>query len=650
MGIMDALLRKKSTEEDGDDSKPALARVLTVVDLTALGVGSTLGAGVYVLSGEVGRSGSGPAVVLAFFIAAVSSILSGLCYAEFGARVPKAGSGYVYSYVTMGELCAFTIGWNLVLSYVVGASSVSKAWSANLDTLIGCKLRELTVTYMPYIGVEGLEDYPDLFAGLVIILLALLLAAGAKEFAIVNKLFTGINIGVIIFVLVAGMFQIDFHNWSLSPQEVFDITTNSTSSNVTSDMDCKALFGPPVELNPPSLESNLTDEIVGDGACSAEGGDEVECFLSFNNATDLTIEHWPGIGGFTPYGFQGILSGTATCFYAFVGFDAIATTGEEAINPQRNIPLAIVFSLLICCIAYLCVSATLTLMVPYFLLDKSAPLPVAFASGGIEWAKWPVGIGAVCALTASLLGCMFPLPRVVYAMADDGLIFRGLANINEKTKTPVIATLSMASLAALLAAIFDIKELVDFMSIGTLMAYTLVAASVMILRYRPTADDEAVYTDYGSAGLKEYFSPPKESTVPTERTNSVVSSSAAIFVFICIVQGFVMNKVQLDDTTQLMVLIPTTVLLLVLAFCISRQPQSSAELAFSVPALPWIPLFNIWVNVYLMTALDVSIWIKLSVWLAIGYSIYFFYGIKNSSANPANQKRNAESQKLKLED
>ena len=207
------------------------------------------------------------------------------------------------------------------------------------------------------------------------------------------------------------------------------------------------------------------------------------------------------------------MSGTATCFYAFVGFDAIATTGEEAINPQRNIPLAIVFSLLICCIAYLCVSATLTLMVPYFLLDKSAPLPVAFASGGIEWAKWPVGIGAVCALTASLLGifssrhiiefydmnfqvrsdietkkgCMFPLPRVVYAMADDGLIFRGLANINEKTKTPVIATLSMASLAALLAAIFDIKELVDFMSIGTLMAYTLVAASVMILRYRESS-------------------------------------------------------------------------------------------------------------------------------------------------------------------
>ena len=248
-----------------------------------------------------------------------------------------------------------------------------------------------------------------------------------------------------------------------------------------------------------------------------------------NGSAELTEQFWPGTGGFMPYGFQGILSGTATCFYAFVGFDAIATTGEEAINPQRNIPLGIIFSLLICCVSYLTVSGVLTMMVPYLLLDKSAPLPVAFASSGMAWAKWPVGIGAVCALTASLLGCMFPLPRIVYAMADDGLIFRQLAKVSEKTKTPVVATMTMATLAAILAAIFDLKELIDFMSIGTLMAYTLVAASVMILRYRPAACDEKIENDYGTPGCfsKEYFS--TTSTVPTERTSSVVANCAAMF-------------------------------------------------------------------------------------------------------------------------
>ena len=259
-----------------------------------------------------------------------------------------------------------------------------------------------------------------------------------------------------------------------------------------------------------------------------KGGSEAECFKTFESAEDLTINNWPGIGGFAPYGMQGILSGTASCFYAFVGFDAIATTGEEAINPQRNIPLGIIFSLLICCVSYLTVSGILTLMVPYLLLDGAAPLPAAFAAS-IPWAKWPVGIGAVCALTASLLGCMFPLPRIVYAMADDGLIFRKFAQISKKTHTPVVATMSMATLAAILAAIFNLKELIDFMSIGTLTAYTLVAASVMILRYRPAECDKKVEQDYGAPTFlsKEYFS--STSKVPTERTSAIVANCAAIF-------------------------------------------------------------------------------------------------------------------------
>jgi len=645
MGYLDAFLRKKRTDDDGEGGVK-LARVLTVVDLTTLGVGSTLGAGIYVLSGEVGRSTTGPAVIIAFLIAAISSILSGVCYAEFGARVPKSGSGYVYSYVTMGELCAFTIGWNLVLSYVVGASSVAKSWSGNLDQLIGCQMRRITVN-MPYMGGGAFEEYPDIFAAGVIILLALLLSAGAKEFAIVNKIFTGVNIAIILFVIVAGITCIDFHNWGLGPDEVYNLALNSTQQSVEDSLNCKERYpGPHASLN------NTESDDVGSMQCGAPGVSDANCFLSLNSSADLQPEYWPGIGGFAPYGFSGILSGTASCFYAFVGFDAIATTGEEAINPQKNIPLSIVFSLLICCVSYLLVSGILTLMVPYMILDAVAPLPVAFASAGMAWAKWPVGIGAVCALTASLLGCMFPLPRIVYAMADDGLIFRTLAKVSAKTQTPVIATLSMASLAAILAAIFDLKELIDFMSIGTLCAYTLVAASVMILRYRPAACDEKIETDYGSPTFlgKEYFK--SDARVPTQRTSTVVSNCAALFTFISILHGFLLNKVaaafQIEGmgATLAMFVIPI-VILLILAVCISKQPQSTEELGFSVPMVPWVPLINVWINVYLMTSLNASIWMKLSVWLGVGYAIYIFYGVKNSSAGKP--QANSE-EKVKLND
>jgi len=260
---MEKLWRKKYINSDELTQTP-LARCLSIKDLTGLGIGSTLGAGIYVVAAEVARFTAGPAVVISFLIAAVASVFSGLCYAEFGARVPKAGSAYVYSYVTVGELCSFVIGWNLILEYVIGASSVARAWSSYFDSIINDRIRNSTIQTIGEMRVPGLGKYPDFFALCLAIIVTVILSVGVKNSSRFNNIVTWINLFVITFISTVGFYFTKKTNW--------------------------------------------TDD-------------------------------------FAPFGFSGILSGAATCFYAFVGFDVIATTGEEAKNPSKSIPISIVLSL-----------------------------------------------------------------------------------------------------------------------------------------------------------------------------------------------------------------------------------------------------------------------------------------------------------------
>ena len=405
-GLFRMLTRRKQVSSE--ISATNLSRCLTTWDLVSLSIGATLGAGIYVVTGQVAGSIAGPAVILSFTIAAIASLLSGLCYAEFGARVPHTtGSAYTYSYVTVGEFAAFVIGWNLILEYMIGTAADARALSGCFDYVIGHAIRNLTLAHIGTFHIPTLGDtYLDFLSCILTLVVTGVLASGVKQSSVFSTVCNVVNLAVIGFIIIVGAFYVKRENWSQK-------------------------------------------------------------------------------SGFFPFGVSGVLGGAATCFYAFVGFDVIATTGQETKNPQRSIPLAIMISLFIVFMCYFSVSSIITLMLPYYKLDKLSPIPNAFAQRGFHIATYIVGIGAVCGLSSSLMGSLFPLPRIIYAMANDGLLFEPFRKISFRCDIPLVATIYPGILTAILALVFNLDELVEMMSIGTLLAYTLVSLCVLILRYQP---------------------------------------------------------------------------------------------------------------------------------------------------------------------
>jgi basic amino acid/polyamine antiporter, APA family len=439
-------VRKSITDCESDVAeRGGLRRSLNKWHLTALGVGATIGAGIFAttgtaIAGDPARPGAGPAIILSFILTAVTCGFAALCYAEFAAMVPISGSAYTYAYASLGELIAWIIGWDLIVEYAVGNIGVAIGWAGyfrELLTHFGISLPAWLATDVRsahmaadaikagatdatsiYVAsaldsaprVFGLPVIANLPAFLIVALITVILVIGIKESANSNNAMVLLKIGIILFFTAVGITLIKPINW-----------TN------------------------------------------------------------------PAIGGFSPNGFKGISTGAAIIFFSYIGFDATSTAAEEAKDPGKDMPFGIIMSLVVCTVIYIMLSVVMTGMAPWNQLGTAEPMITALSlaegsPGLINMSRFIVALGAVIAMTSVLLVFQLGQPRIFMSMARDGLLPPVFCKVHPRFKTPYVGTILTGLFVAVFAAFANIAEVVDLTNIGTLFAFILVSAGVIVLR------------------------------------------------------------------------------------------------------------------------------------------------------------------------
>ncbi|MCE1177971.1 MAG: amino acid permease [Micrococcales bacterium] len=422
---MSNIFRTKSIEQtirETDEPEYQLKRKLTALDLTVFGVGVVIGAGIFTLTGRAAHELAGPSVVISFAIAALACALAALCYAEFASLVPVSGSAYTFSYASLGELIAWIIGWDLLLEMLLGASVVAQGWSAYL----GVFLEKIGFTIPESVAYGSHFDLP---AFLLVAVLTVLISIGIKESMRVNLALVALKVFIVLFVIFAGIQFINTDNYT--------------------------------PFVPPAGEST-----------AVEGW-----------ATQPLLQLITGAAP-TAFGVGGIFAAASLVFFAYIGFDVVATTAEEAANPQKDLPKGIIWSLLICTVLYIGVTLTITGMLPYDKISSDASLATAFESVGKHGYSTLISAGAVAGLTTVVMTLLIGASRVVFAMSRDWLLPPGLGKVNPKTGTPVKITIGIGILVALVAALTPIGKLEYMVNIGTLTAFLLVSLAVPVLRRR----------------------------------------------------------------------------------------------------------------------------------------------------------------------
>ncbi len=406
--------------EETTDDKNSLKRTLSRWNLISLGIGAIIGAGIFVLTGQAAANYAGPAVVLSFVVAGIACAFAGLCYAEFASMIPIAGSAYTYAYATLGEFIAWIIGWDLILEYLFGASTVAVGWSGyivsffkDFGIIIPASISSAPFYYDATTGAwtttGALFNFPAIF---IVAVVTTLLVLGIKESANFNNVIVLVKVIVILLFIGFGVHYV--------------------------------------------AADNLTP------------------FIPKNT------------GEFGHYGWSGIFRAAGVIFFAYIGFDAVSTAAQEAKNPQKDMPWAILGSLIICTVIYILVGLVMTGIVSYTKLSDPAPVAVAVnaAGQGMAWLRLPIKIGAIAGLSSVILVMLMGQPRIFFSMSRDGLLPKSFGKVHPKFKTPYITTMVTGGVAMVVSGLFPIGILGELVSIGTLLAFVLVCAGILVLRYK----------------------------------------------------------------------------------------------------------------------------------------------------------------------
>jgi APA family basic amino acid/polyamine antiporter len=395
--MQQSVFKKKSIEQAAAGAEHGLARHLSGLDLTLLGIGAIIGAGIFVLTGVAAATKAGPALSLSFVMGAFACGFAALVYAEFASTVPLSGSAYTYTYVTLGQLPAWIIGWDLILEYALACATVAIGWSGYFLRLlqgIGINL-PAALTHAP--GDGGIINLP---AFSVMLLISMVLAVGVRQTSVANAVIVIVKVAVIGIFLIAAVPHVQPVNWE----------------------------------------------------------------------------------PFMPFGWSGVMAGAGLIFFAYIGFDAVSTAAEEARNPQRDMPIGIIASLVVCTLIYIAVTVVLTGIAPYATLNVSDPIAFALAQVGERFAAGATAVGAVAGLTSVLLVMMYGQTRVFYAMSRDGLLPPMFSEVHPRFRTPARTTLATGLLIAIAAGVLPIHEVASLVNVGTLAAFVMVSVAVLYLR------------------------------------------------------------------------------------------------------------------------------------------------------------------------